>query len=369
MTVNNKFIEQIELKNYKSIKDTTITLSSLNILIGVNGSGKSNFISFFNFLNYFVRDIVKTSSFLKDYVAKSGGAEKFITFDESSWEFGIHFNNPVIYKFKGKFDITLDKTLDNKFDITLDKNLNKKLDSVYGMITGITHRLSDEGNKKLLSDAQNLLQKIGAGFHFDKARDNSPMSKIIDNNDDWFLRPDGENIAGMLMRINKMYPKYYDLIVQTIRMVVPDFHDFLIHYDTEYVQLEWLNKYYPDKPLRAHYLSDGSLRFICLATLLLMPTELQPEVIIIDEPELGLHPYAISILADLIWQASQNRQLIVATQSPLLLERFSADDIIVVDKENQYSKFRRLNPKDLDQWLDKYNMDELWQRGILGGQP
>jgi predicted ATPase len=360
----NKFIEQIEFKNYKSIKDATVKLTNLNILIGANGAGKSNFISFFNFFNYYIRDVVKQVKLFDDYVARSGGADKFITFGELSLEFEITLTQPSVWKYTLQFYKSLDQWL-SRIDPG-DNNLN---DQITNTSTFEEIYNKDKEHQAFLARLQDFLQKIGAGFHFDRARDDSPMNATLDSNDHWYLRSDGGNIAGMLKRINKEYPKYYDLIVQTIRMVVPDFLDFVIHHDTEYIQLEWLNKYYPDKPLRAHYLSDGSLRFICLATLLLMPVELQPEVIIIDEPELGLHPYAISILADLIWRASQNKQLIVATQSPLLLERFTADDIIIVDKDDKYSQFKRLNEKDLGAWLEKYNPAELWQRGIIGGQP
>src|SRR6185437_1611695 len=343
VTAANKLIEQIKFKNYKSIKDATIKLTNLNILIGANGAGKSNFISFFKFFNYYIRDVVRQVKLLDDYIAKSGGADKFITFGETSLELEITLTQPSIWIYGMQFDKSLDKSL-LRID-TRDGDLANQIEKL---------RTLQEKNDFLRKLYESPL-KIGPVYHFDRARDDSPMNATIDSNDHWYLRSAGENIAGMLKRVNKEYPKYYDLIVQTIRMVVPDFLDFVIHHDTEYIQLEWLNRYYPDTPLRAHYLSDGSLRFICLATLLLMPIELQPEVIIIGEPELGLHPEAISVLADLIVRASQDRQLIIATQSPLLLEKFSSGDIMGVDKDEKGSQFRRLDTEDLKIWLEKYN--------------
>ena len=205
-------------------------------------------------------------------------------------------------------------------------------------------------------------------FHFHDTSDTSPLKSVVANNDNLFLRSDGANLAAMIKLVNDEYPKYYRLIVDTIRMVVPDFHDFVIR-DSEFLSLEWFNKNNIDKPWSAHYLSDGSLRFIALATLLLMPNNLQPQTIIIDEPELGLHPSAIYVLSGLIKRASQQKQVIISTQSPALLSNFETEDIIVVDKVGKYSEFKRLNKGDLTDWLQDFSIDQLWDMNVIGGRP
>jgi predicted ATPase len=122
-------------------------------------------------------------------------------------------------------------------------------------------------------------------------------------------------------------------------------------------------------PFKAHLLSDGTLRFICLATVFLQPTALQPETILVDEPELGLHPYAITILASLMRSISREKQVIVSTQSVELLNEFSADDVIVVDRKYGKSLLRRLHEDDLQEWLEDYSLGELWKKNIIGGRP
>lgn len=124
-----------------------------------------------------------------------------------------------------------------------------------------------------------------------------------------------------------------------------------------------------DEDFNCHQLSDGSLRFIALATLLLQPESNLPAIVIIDEPELGLHPYAITLLASMIHHASQYRQVIVATQSPALLDHFQPDDVIVVERPGRETEFKRLEPAALAEWLEEYTLSELWDKNVFGGRP
>ena len=153
-------------------------------------------------------------------------------------------------------------------------------------------------------------------------------------------------------------------------MVAPFFDDFIHRPDEQqYIELEWRQRGKHDTPFKAHMLSDGTLRFICLATLLLQPLGLLPDTILIDEPELGLHPYALTVLADALKQVSEYRQLIVSTQSVELINELSPEDVIVVDYEDDASIFRRFSQDELSGWLQEYSMGELWKRYILGGRP
>ena len=161
----------------------------------------------------------------------------------------------------------------------------------------------------------------------------------------------------------------YQRIVDTIRLVLPFFDDFVQRENVELVELEWFQKGHFDTPLKAHLLSDGSLRFICLMTLLLQPIELLPDTILIDEPELGLHPYAIAVLADVIKQVSEDKQIIISTQSVELVNHFEPNDIIVVNQENGVSDFERLDNEKLATWLEEYSLGELWTSNLFGGRP
>jgi predicted ATPase len=134
------------------------------------------------------------------------------------------------------------------------------------------------------------------------------------------------------------------------------------------IQLEWRQKD-SDYPFLASHLSDGTLRFMCLATALLQPSP--PATMLFDEPELGLHPYALTLLANLFKQAAKgtSQQVIVSTQSAQLVNEFEPEDIVVVERTQGESVFGRLESAKLSGWLEDYTLGELWQKNVFGGGP
>ena len=376
-------------ENYKSIKQADISLTNLNILIGANGAGKSNFIGFFSFLQQMLKQN------LRSYVMDKGGQDVFlyygrkksdhlricIDFALTAYNFILSPTNENIFRFNSEgFDLFKNTDRNYTESRALSRNSNKALTHQAKYITGNSRYeslidVTNTGDSHIVEDygyelnmiITNIITKLQV-FHFHDTSDTSPLKAVVANNDNLYLRSDGANLAAMLKLVYDNYPDYYRLIVDTVQLVIPDFHDFVIR-DSKFITLEWFNKNNVDVPWMAHYLSDGSLRFIALAILLLMPTKLQPETIIIDEPELGLHPTAINVLSGLIKRASQDKQVIISTQSPSLLASVSPQDVIVVDKKNDCSEFRRLEEKELATWLQDFSLSELWDMNILGGRP
>ena len=182
---------------------------------------------------------------------------------------------------------------------------------------------------------------------------------------------DASNLAAFLYRLKNNFEKNYEEIIRTIQLIAPYFSDFILEPqegNPEQIVLKWQQKGCEDV-FNASQLSDGTLRFICLATLLLQPHELQPATIIVDEPELGLHPYAITIFAEMVKQLSNEKQIIISTQSVEMLNEFEVDDVIVVDCGEDGSEFKRLDAESLEAWLeDDYALGDLWKKNILGGR-
>ena len=208
-------------------------------------------------------------------------------------------------------------------------------------------------------------------YHFHDTSDSALVKQQRAINDNAYLRPDARNLAAYLYLLEHKHLATYKKIVKTIQLVAPFFGRFALRplpANKEQIELERFKKG-QDLPFKAHHLSDGTLRFICLATVLLQPDENKPETILIDEPELGLHPYAITVLGALLKSAAKEKQVIVSTQSVDLLSEFSADNVIVVNRENNSTLLTRLNAKDFDEWLQEYNLGELWKKNILGGRP
>ena len=352
-------MDYIKIEGYKSIHSETIPLAPINILIGANGSGKSNFISFFDFLNRLY------NRKLNDYVALSGGENKILHNGKKNTEkisFEVEFNNR-----KNGYAATLTSGTDG-FIITSER-------LIYEDRSTDISKSSREAQIKMTTDnfrAEAIIKHLNnfRKYHFHDTSNNSSFTKMSHiENDIHFLYSDGSNLAAFLFNIQKTNKIVYNRIVKTIKSIAPYFSDFYYQPNQEkQIRLQWTDRY-SDVVFGVTDLSDGTLRFIALTVLFMQPK--LPDTIIIDEPELGLHPTAIAKLSGMIKSASlKGCQIIIATQSTDLISHFSPEDIITVDQIDGESKFKRLNSDDLKQWLEDYTIDDLWKRNIITtGQP
>ena len=357
-------VKSLTVTGYKSIRELRdFDLNNLNVLIGANGAGKSNFIGLFRLLN----EIVEQQ--LQVYVQTQGGPDALLHFGRNTTD---KLHAEFYFDANGyKFDLI--PTNDNRL---IFKSEESWFGGVYrptksSIILGHGH---DESKLKEAKDKYSPYVWPSVSnwrvYHFHDTGEKAKVKQPHAANDNLRLKVDAGNLAAYLRMLNKQHPVAYQRIVDTIRLVAPFFGDFIHRAGAvEYVELEWTQKGKPDTPFKALHLSDGTLRFICLATLLLQPIQLLPETILIDEPELGLHPYAIAVLADIFKQVAEDRQLIVSTQSVELINELSPQDIIVADQENGVSTFRRFTEEELAGWLEQYAMGELWKRNVLGGRP
>lgn len=365
-------IDKITLKGFKSIRDLEdFPLRNLNILIGANGAGKSNFVSFFTFL----RETVEGRLGL--YVAKKGGADDHLFMGPRITQ---RIDACVRFRPTG-YEFSLEPTLDNIF-VFADENIEYgriKAPSVKHSI-GQAHRESvlkeQFGNRKLPDQLKHVCKNVYDSisgcivYHVHDTSDTAAMRRTCSVRDNEYLRPDAGNLAAFLVMLRDEYSNVYEKIRDTIRLATPFFDDFKFKPKAsngdEILQLEWTQK---DGDYRFHVsqLSDGTLRFIALTTALLQPNP--QATILLDEPELGLHPYALNLLAGLLKKAAARTQVIVSTQSAPLLDNFKAEDIIVVERKEGESKFERLSSAGLQEWLKDYSLGELWQKNVFGGRP
>lgn len=352
-------MDYIEIKGYKSIKEQKVDFKDINILIGSNGSGKSNFISFFEFLNRLY------NRNLQEYISLKGGEDK-ILFDGKEVTdlicFKVEFNGGI-----NGYSATL-KTGEETLIFTDERLIHNgdKGENISAYSTEARIKTTDNSRAKSVIQYLNGFRK----YHFHDTGAKSPFTQMSHiENDIYFLYEKGENLAAFLYNIQKENPKVYQRIISTIQSVAPYFSDFYFQPNKEnYLRLQWKDKF-SNVVYGVNDLSDGTIRFIALATLFMQP-EL-PQTIIIDEPELGLHPAAISKLAGLIKSvASKQCQVILATQSTDLISHFEPEDILTVDRINGESVFRRLDSESLSIWLEEYTVDDLWKRNIItSGQP
>jgi predicted ATPase len=362
-------LDSITIKGFRSIASVDeMKLGPINVLIGPNGSGKSNFIEVFSFLHAI------RAGHLQDYVVRMGGADRLLHFGSKvTKQMTIHisFQDRV-----NQYEITLAATEGDELYPLLEQGYfwDKPRYPNRPYSEGIPRRGTEAG----ISDPKSKVARYVAGhldrwrlYHFHDTSSSSPMKKTANVSDNRFLRPDGSNLASFLYYLRHKHETAYGLIRRTVQRVAPFFDDFLLEpekLNEDKIRLEWRHKG-SDAYFDASSLSDGSLRFIALATLLLQPESHRPSVILVDEPELGLHPYAITMLASLVKQAATRTQVILSTQSPFLLDHFRPEDVLVADRVGRETKFTRLETASLTTWLEDYSLGQLWEKNELGGRP
>lgn len=354
-------LSRLVLRGYKSIAECDLGLGRLNVLIGANGAGKSNFIGFFRLINRILDQQLQTT------VGFAGGPDAILHFGRKrTEELGaeLYFGNNG-YRFR------LRPTQDNRMLFYSE--------SLWWNMRGDWHPASGhfETNYKEQKDHGAIWEYVVPAmrswrlYHFHDTSSSALVKQVHNINDNEYLRDDARNLAAFLLRLKNHHDENYRRIVKAIRLVAPFFGDFHLRPtvdNNEKIQLEWTEEG-QDEPFGASALSDGTLRFVCLATVLLQPEEFVPKAVLIDEPELGLHPFAIRVLAGLMKSAAQEHQLIISTQSVELVNEFDVEDLVVVDKRGGTSTFTRPNAENLTEWLSEFTLGELWKKNLLGGRP
>ncbi|HUB25640.1 MAG TPA: AAA family ATPase [Tepidisphaeraceae bacterium] len=366
------YLQRISIKGFRSIKEADIELGKLNVLIGANGSGKSNFVSFFDMLSEMMLGR------LKNYVSATGFAKSFLylgpeitpemtaVLEFASEDVIDTYQMRMSYAARDSLVIS-DETLTREH-----KRLAIPKQTIVLPGSGLEARiaeLSSDGPPEAMHVAK-FLNDCWV-YHFQNM---SPSARIRQHSyigeNRWLLR-DGGNLAALLYVYRQKYEMVYRRIVSAIRKVLPGFGDFDLNphqLNAKEIDLEW-RKSGADYLFGPHQISDGSLRAMAILTLLLQPEKELPGVIILDEPELGLHPYAVAIIAGLLRAASLSSQVIVATQSQAFLDHFEPSEILVVDADKNGSHFKRLDEEELKDWLADYSIGELWDKNVIGGGP
>lgn len=370
-------LKSISLAGYKSIREATVELRDLNVLVGANGAGKSNLISAFGML----REMIEGR--LGSYVARRGGASSLLYFGRKATD---HISFQLSFDLSEYLAVLSPTDMGGLF---FEREECHDDHETNALVLGTGHAESKLGALRERLPEGGMPREIVRSithdlrgwqvFHFHDVSDAAPVKQLHAIADHQYLRADAKNLAAFLHRLRnsdqESYRASYQRIVAALRQVAPYFDDFVLEPDgvrSDLIQLAWREKGSDDHFFAAS-LSDGTLRFICLATLLLQPAELLPSLIIIDEPELGLHPFAIHQLAAMLKSVSSRAQVLVSTQSVTLMNQLQADDLIVVDRKTEhgrgYSEFRRVSGDEISEWTSEYALGEIWEKNIIGGRP
>lgn len=360
-------LKEIIIENYKSIEMATIELGQINVLLGANGSGKSNLLSLFELLKSLYDQRLGVyglqrggmNNLLYGGLKRSERIHAQFNFDDSN-----AFWVDLISDQQGR------PIIETTGDFYNYRGVGRDYKAWSKQIWDIGMSESNIRNEKAWR-ADYIRRHLTSFtvYHFHDSSWTSPMRQACAVDDNRALRHDASNLAAFLYLLQERYPKEFASIEESLHAVAPYFKRFDLQpdpYDPKRIALSW-EEQEADMYFGAAGFSDGMMRFVALATLLLQPHP--PATIIIDEPELGLHPAAIVELGALLRIASHRSQLILSTQSELLLNQFTAEEVLVVERKGGGSTFKRLDAEALSAWLEDYTLGELWQKNLLGGRP
>lgn len=370
-------VEAVCIKGFRSLADIEIDkLPRLAVLIGANGSGKSNFIRFFEMMSWMVR-----SRQLGEFIQRQGGADDQL-FGGSNISQRVEATVTMrTVQGRNDYRFVLAHAHPDRFIFTEEafrfrrEGFDTEADWEY---LGAGHTETEIVKAAQSTDPVDFnlttarvvaaLLRSSSIYQFHDTSDGSNFKKRWDAEDNSYLRSHGGNLAAVLLRLEREDVRRFEMICRHVGRVLPTFERFLLEESYGKVLLRWKAKW-TDKTFGAHLTSDGSLRLFALATLLNLPPEMLPDVLLLDEPELGLHPAAIALIGDMIKALSNERQVIVATQSPLLVDTFSLDEVVVMELRGGRTEVRQFDRSEYESWLTEYTTGELWQKNLLGGRP
>ena len=372
-------MDRLTVKGFKSIRAIeNFELRNLNVLIGANGAGKSNLLSLFRMLEQlsrkrlqlFVRDSGGPEMLLFGGRKRTSSVSADVVFDGGSRRYGFSLE-PVVGEGMAFASESLLPGVAG-FDRYVARGaLSIESGDIEWTGGHVEARLADCDRGAFASYVLPEMQRWRV-FHFQDVGSLARVRQPSAVRDNRCLQKDAGNLAPFLRHLRERHPEHYRRVIDAVRIAVPFFGDFLYREDLnpdDRMGLEWFQVSEPDTVLGPHQISDGTLRFLCLATLLLQPVELQPSLILLDEPELGQHPAALTVLAEMLRTASDERQVVVATQSADLVSELAPEDVVVVDREDDASVLRRLDGDDLRDWLENYSLGDLWRMNVVGGRP
>lgn len=365
-------IEQISIKGFKSIQSLIdFKPRSINVFIGQNGAGKSNFISFFKFLS----NMLSGTGNLADYTGLHGGASVFL-FDGPETTSTISAKVTLkTARGRNEYQFRLSHASADTFIFTDEQfryTSNERPGNPNWFDLGSGHKESALINAETTGKTQSVIKKLLQQlitYQFHNTTFNSPIrnnkSEITNN---WFLEEDGRNLASILLELKENQTPIYQKIIGIVQQVIPFFDDFVLVDQYGKTYLRWKEKN-SSMTFVATQASDGMLRAMSLITLLSLPPQRLPAVMFLDEPELGLHPSAVKTICDLIQGVSEYCQVFIATQDADMLNEFIPEDIVVVTRNGRKSEFKQLNQEDLSEWVGDYSLSDLWHQNIIGGKP
>ena len=363
-------LKSVKVKGFRSIKEMDLEMRPLNVCIGANGAGKSNLIAFFKLINEMM------GGRLQQYVGTTGRATA-----------NLYFGPRITPQIEAELEFEADKGT-NTYHLRLFHAAGDSLifadesvsfhapghDIPQRMSLGAGHqetRIREDSEYDALPNTLRHLLSHCRVYHFHDTSQTARVRQYCYVEDSRWLMPDAANLAAVLHRLKTENDLVYRQIVRNVQQIAPFFVDFDLQpsgRNKTDIILNWKHRE-SDLLFGPHQLSDGTLRAICLIALLEQPQDDLPYLIVVDEPELGLHPHALDMIASLFQAVSEHAQVLISTQSSAFVDAFDPEDIVVVERDGEATTFTRPDAEELGAWLEDYSLGEVWEKNVFGGGP
>jgi len=355
-------LDRVFVSGFKSIRELDLELRQINAMIGPNGAGKTNLVCLFRMLNFM------TTESLQLFVGRQGGAESLLHLGADETPQLLVTLNFTTETGTSEYHARLvnasqDSMLFADESISFHRH-GKERPKIISLGAGHAEtrllKVEDRRDRPTCNVIHHILRQCQV-YNFHDTSETGRIRKPGYVQDNRYLRQDGGNLAAFLLKVRNSFPEIYEAVEQAVAEAYPPFEAFILKrgsYEGESIGIHWREKG-ADYVFGPHQLPDGFLRFIALATLLTQSPEDLPDAIILDEPELGLHPSGISVLSRLIKQASEHAQILFGTQSVFLVDQLSSEDVLLVERKDGSSRYTRPGPGDLEDWLDRYSLSQF----------
>lgn len=361
-------IAKVSIHGFRGLRQIdALELPQLTVLIGANGAGKSTLIRFFEMLGWMLK-----AQRLQEFVLRHGGGDDQFFMGarqtpsmkaEIRLETQAGFND---YRFMLEH-LSVNDTVMVRAEAYRYSDKARDTEAPWQEVAGNGKEAGLPTKTSATAKTICHLLRQCTTYHFHDTSDKASIRMRWDVTDAVRLRSDGGNLAAVLLALRENHFKRYQLVVRQIQRVLPTFQDFVLEASHGKVDLRWMGQQ-SDKVFGPHLTSDGSLRLFCLLTLLNLPPEQLPDVMFFDEPELGLHPHAITLVAEMFKRVSATRQVFLATQSPYMVDCFDLENIIVASANNGETVLRNLPREHYQHWLDEeYQLSDIWLEQATGG--
>jgi len=372
----------ITINGYRRLYNTELRMRPLSVMIGENGAGKTSLLEVFSLL----ADSAKGK--LQQSMSRLGGIQELLTIEKSKKiSFGLSIlgsdKHPIYY------DVSL-QPKGNSYEISSEKLYQKDQSFDYIQSTGTSIKYYNSETKRYITPnwAHSYLEtslsqvpkmyEISEIFRTHMASCQYYSANALSLGHDAPIRlpqkmqpvtdpgKNGEYLVSCLYHLRETSPELYEAIEDTLCTAFPGFKKLNFPpVATGTIAMTWTDKNY-SIPLYSSQLSEGMLRFLWLVTILYCSES--NSITLVDEPEVSLHPQLLCILSDIFREVSRKTHLFIATHSCRLIRFMHPSEVIVIDSENGQSQLKWADNLRLDNWLNEYNLDELWTMGRLGGK-